>query len=150
MEIVLKTRLLPLFATSNKNDVIYRMIDIDTLRLIITDENCKYFLLNKSMLGQEPGHKDRTLLYCDNLEENSILRLIQYNRQGILSKKDNIIIYHMDISTLSELKRCLLNTKYNIIEIMDCDTRYDKSSKYSYLVEMCESLNKFKMLVYIV
>ena len=141
MEIVLKTRLLPLWATSNKNDVIYKMIDIDTLRLIITEENCKYFLLNKSMLGQEPGHKDR---------KKSILRLMQYNRQGIISKKNNIIIYHMDISTLSELKRCLLNTKYNIIEIIDCDTRYDKSSKYTYLVEMCESLNKFKMLVYTV
>ena len=125
-------------------------INNNTLRLIIINESCKYFWYQKKQLNtsQEQEYKDTALLYCDNLEDKSIIRSIQYNHHG-LTQKGNILIYNMDLNTLSELKKCILKTNCNVIEIADCDTKYDKSSKYGYFVEMCESLDKFKTLVYI-
>lgn len=137
MKIVLKRRILQQQLINYANE----MIEENTLRVIIISESFLYILYEK--------HKDNQD-FCPDilLTEETVIREIR-NHQYI-TRKDNVIKYIMDINTLPELKKYILKTTCNIIEIADWDTSYDKSSKYRYFVEMCESLNKFKELVYII
>ena len=137
MKIILQHRIL-LWASST----IDKGNNNNTLELVIVNDSYKYFQ-QMNVLQH----------YCDNLEDKSIINIIKSlkynNHRQIIKQTDNKIMYSMDINTLSELKKCILKTNCNIIEITDCDTRYDKSSKYGYFVELCESLDKFKTLIYV-
>lgn len=137
MKIVFKHRILQQPLVNYKNE----MNDENTLKIIIVSERFLYILYE--------NHKDKQDLCPDILfEEKTNIKEIK-NCQYI-TRKGNVITYIMDTDTLSELKKYILKTTCNIIEIVDWDTSYDKSSKYSYFVDLCESLNKFKKLVYII
>ena len=153
MKIILQHRF-PLY-TSSENGTIAKVNNNNNnkLEVVVVNDSCKYFLYKKEQLKRFKQHQEiilsQKLLYCDNLEDKSIIKLLKYNNQQI-KQNVNKIIYNMDNATLSELKKCILKTNCNIIEITDCDTRYDRSSKYGYFVELCETLDKFKTLIYII
>ena len=92
MKIVLKQKILQWGSYENES------IDENTLRLEVIRKPVNYFFYEKDKCEQD---------FCaDSLKEKSIIKVM--NNYQIISKKGNLIIYFMDLSTLSELKKYIL------------------------------------------